>query len=192
MPAPARRTHRVRKVCPYMHAAASTTRPPPPRNSKMVYPMKRQNGGTQNKQRYEVRAKQATHNRGEAQHTQKYVTCRATLRNERREITMIKVHPETCPGAQPCTPAYMGSKKGAKGMPVHACRRKRNKATTAGKKQNGMEGHEGRKNEEKDARREPHTAQSKNNTRKHKNTKNKRSAQREKHNAQSTKPRQPR
>ena len=121
MPAPTRRTHRVQKVCPYMHAAASTTRPPPPRKSKMVYPMKGQNGGTQNKQRYEVRAKGATHNQGEAQQTQTYVTCRATLRNERGESTMRKVHSETCQRAHPRTPAYIGSKRERKVCPyVHA------------------------------------------------------------------------
>ena len=191
MPAPARRTHTAQKVGPYMHAAASTSRPPPPRKSKMVYTVKGQNGGTQNEQRYEVRVRGATHSQWESQHTQKYVTYRATLRNEQGESTMIKVHPKTCPRAHPPHARSHREQKEAKGMPVRACRRKRNKATTAEEKQDGMEGHEGSKSEEKDARREPHTAKRKNNTRKHKNTKIKRAAQREKHNAQSTKPRQP-
>ena len=37
MPTPARRTHRERKVCPYMHAAARTTRPPPPQKTNELY-----------------------------------------------------------------------------------------------------------------------------------------------------------
>ena len=163
-------------VCPYRRKHNKATTATEEQNG-----MKGQNGGTQNQQRREEHMEEATHNRGEAQHTHKkdrkeklnvhnmhkrrtphrpprhkckYVTCRAMPRNEHeiRTTTTPKRVTTRCNRdvpirrhAHPRPHARLHrERKGVKGMPARACRRKRTKTTTAANKQNDMGENQGR------------------------------------------------
>ena len=194
------RTHRERKVCPYMQAASSTTRPPPPRNSKMEH---KTNKGVKNARRkpHTTKGKHNTHKNKKQKlnihnmhkrqqphrpprHKCTYVTCRATLRNEhgiRTTTTPTKVTtrcnrdvptPSSAHVPTPArTPAYIGSERERKACPpVHAAASATRPPPPRTRKKVWGDAQDA-KNDEKDARREPHTTTRKNNTQlqKHKN-----------------------
>ena len=170
------------------------------KHNKATTATKEQNGMKgQNKQRCEERTEEATHNQGEAQHTQKqktkakihnmhkrqqphrpprhkckYVTCRATLRNE-HEIRTTTTTTKVTTRCNRCTsrraqvptpartPAYIGIERERRVCPpVHAAASATRPPPPQTSKMVWRDTKDA-KNDEKDARREPHTTTGKNN-----------------------------
>ena len=152
-----------RKVCPYRR-----------KHNKATTATEWQNGRTENKQRRGERTEEATHNRGEAQHTQKqnakkkhtqhaqetttapaaetqvqvcYMPRYATQRTQDKydnHANKLDHNPDTCQPPHPCPHAPLDRERKRAKGMPARACRRKNHTTTAANKQNVMEECEGR------------------------------------------------